>query len=135
MQILRVRFARHYRVIHTHLDRFVICDRPTDRPRYYYIRFRLKAFFSRTTWLSWHQKAKPFWILLKQEMMGWQWHQLDHMQIICTSLQTHNHASTSSLNMTEETTRLLTIDRIYTYLLIVCAMVSNSNCHDISIVP
>jgi len=27
---------------------------------------------------------------------GWQWHQLDHMQIICTSLQTDNHASTSS---------------------------------------
>jgi len=26
-------------------------------------------------------------------MMGWQWHQLDHMQIICTSLQTDNHAS------------------------------------------
>jgi len=30
--------------------------------------------------------------------MGWQWHQLDHMQIICTSLQTDNHASTSLLN-------------------------------------
>jgi len=30
---------------------------------------------------------------MKQEMMGWQWHQLDHMQIICTLLQTHNHAS------------------------------------------
>jgi len=44
---------------------------------------RLTAFFSRTTWVSWHQKGKPFWILLKQEMMGWQWHQLDHMQIIC----------------------------------------------------
>jgi len=28
-------------------------------------------------------------------MMGWQWHQLDHMQIIYTSLQTDNHASTS----------------------------------------
>jgi len=28
-------------------------------------------------------------------MMGWQWHQLDHMQIICTSLQTDNHVSTS----------------------------------------
>jgi len=27
-------------------------------------------------------------------MMGWQWHQLDHMQIICTLLQTDNHAST-----------------------------------------
>ena len=23
-------------------------------------------------------------------MMGWQWHQPDHMQIICTSLQTDN---------------------------------------------
>jgi len=31
-------------------------------------------------------------------MMGWQWHQLDHMQIICTSLQTDNHTSTLSLN-------------------------------------
>jgi len=36
-------------------------------------------------------------------MMGWQWHQLDHnMQIICTSLQTDNHASrpTSPLSFT-----------------------------------
>jgi len=30
--------------------------------------------------------------------MGWQWHQPNHMQIICTTLQTDNHASTSSLN-------------------------------------
>ena len=30
--------------------------------------------------------------------MGWQWHQLDHMQIDCPSLQTYNHTSTSSLN-------------------------------------
>ena len=29
---------------------------------------------------------------------GWQWHQLDHMQTVCTSLQTDNHISTSSLN-------------------------------------
>jgi len=35
---------------------------------------------------------------MKQEMMGWQWHQLDHMQIICTSLQTDNATITSSLN-------------------------------------
>jgi len=49
---------------------------------------------STTTWVRWHQQGKPFWILLKQEMMGWQWHQLDHMPIICTSLQTDNHAST-----------------------------------------
>jgi len=32
---------------------------------------------------------------MKQEMIGWQWHQLDHMQIICASLQTDNYASTS----------------------------------------
>jgi len=31
--------------------------------------------------------------------MGWQWHQLGHMQIICTSLQTNNHDSKSSLNL------------------------------------
>jgi len=30
--------------------------------------------------------------------MGWQWHQLDHLQITWTSLQTDNHASTSPLN-------------------------------------
>jgi len=54
--------------------------------------------FSITTWVSRHQKGKPFWILLEQEMMGWQWHQLDHIQIICTSLQTDNHASTSPLS-------------------------------------
>ena len=54
--------------------------------------------FSRTTWVSRHQKGKPFWILLEQEMTVWRWHQLDHMQIICTSLQTDNHASTSPLS-------------------------------------
>ena len=53
--------------------------------------------FTRKTWVSRHQKGKPLWILLEQEMMGWQWHQLDHMQIICTSLQIDNHASTSPL--------------------------------------
>jgi len=30
--------------------------------------------------------------------MGWQWHQLDYMQIICTSLQTGNNISSSSLD-------------------------------------
>jgi len=51
--------------------------------------------FSRTTWVSQHQKDKQFGILMKQEMMGWQWHQLDNMQIICTSLWTDNHDTTS----------------------------------------
>jgi len=31
-------------------------------------------------------------------MNGWLWHQLGHMQIICTSFQTDNDATTSSLN-------------------------------------
>jgi len=52
--------------------------------------------FSRTTWVGRHQKGKPFWMLLDQEMMGWQWHQLDPMQIICTLLQTDNHNSAST---------------------------------------
>jgi len=54
--------------------------------------------FSRTTWVRRHQNGKPFWILLEHETMGWQWHQLDHVQIICTSLQTDNHASISPLS-------------------------------------
>jgi len=28
------------------------------------------------------RKVKAIWILMKQEMIGRQWHQLDHMQII-----------------------------------------------------
>ena len=44
------------------------------------------------------RKVKPIWILTEQGMMGWQWYQLKYMQIICTSLQTDNHASISSLN-------------------------------------
>jgi len=34
---------------------------------------------------------------MKQETTGWQWHQPKYTQIICTSLQTDNQASTSSL--------------------------------------
>jgi len=33
-----------------------------------------------------------------ERVLGWQWHQLDHMQTICTLLQTYNHTNTSSLN-------------------------------------
>jgi len=32
---------------------------------------------------------------MHQEMMEWQWHQQDHMQIICDLLQTDNNPSTS----------------------------------------
>ena len=69
--------------------------RKNNSGEYYYI--RLMAFFQ-TTWVSRHQKHKPLWILLEQEMKGWQ-----HLAsagpyaIICTSLQTDNHASTSTI--------------------------------------
>jgi len=56
------------------------------------------GFFSRTAWISWYRKAESLWIVMKQEMMGWQWHQLDYIPIICTSLQTDNHTSIPSVN-------------------------------------
>jgi len=36
-------------------------------------------------------------MLMKQEIMEWQWHQLNYMLIICTLLQTDNNASISRL--------------------------------------
>jgi len=33
-------------------------------------------------WISRHQKRKPFWILVKQEIMEQQWHQLVHMHYL-----------------------------------------------------
>jgi len=64
----------------------------------------LKNLFSRTTWVSWYQKGKTSLDLNEARddgvlMMGWQLHQLDHMQTICTSLQTDNHTNTSSLSL------------------------------------
>jgi len=35
---------------------------------------------------------------MNQEMMEWHWHQLDHVQMIYTLLETDNHASTSLLS-------------------------------------
>jgi len=35
-------------------------------------------------------------------VFGWQWHQLDHMQTICTSLQTDNYTDTPSLFLQAE---------------------------------
>ena len=86
---------KHNKSMHSPIKRNVLQH---NNNYYYYIRFN--GIFSRTTWLSWHQKGKQFWILLQQETTGWRWHQLDHMQIICTSLQTDNHSSTSQLSFT-----------------------------------
>jgi len=57
--------------------------------------------FSGTTWVSWYKKGKTSLDLNEARddgVLGWQWHQLDHMQTICTSLQIDNHTNTSLLN-------------------------------------
>jgi len=57
--------------------------------------------FFRTAWVSWYQKDETvldFNEARDDGVLGWQWHQLEHMQTICTSLHTDNHTNTSSLN-------------------------------------
>jgi len=57
--------------------------------------------FSRATWVSRYQKGKTSLNENDEKdygVLGLQWHQLDHMQTICTSLQTDNHTNSSSLN-------------------------------------
>ena len=34
------------------------------------------SLFSRTIWVNRHQNNKPFWIVMQQQIMWWQWHQL-----------------------------------------------------------
>ena len=58
--------------------------------------------FSRTTWVSWYQKGKTSLDLNEARndgVLGRHWHQLDHMQTICTLVQTDNHTNTSSRNI------------------------------------
>ena len=56
---------------------------------------------SKTTRVSRHQKGRISLDLNEAKDdgdLGWQWHQLDHVQTICTSLQTDNRTNSSSLN-------------------------------------
>jgi len=46
--------------------------------------------------VSQYQKGKTNLDFTEARDSEWQWHQLGHVQI-CTSLQTHNHASTPPL--------------------------------------
>ena len=52
---------------------------------------------SRTTQVSWYQKGKTNLDFTEARVSEWQWHQMGHMQV-CTSLQTDNHTSTTSLS-------------------------------------
>jgi len=54
--------------------------------------------FSWRIWANWYQKSKislDLNVAKDDGVLGWQWHQLDHKQTICTLLQT----TTSSLNL------------------------------------
>ena len=56
----------------------------------------LIAYFLRQPVSACTRTVKPSSILIKQEMIEWQWHQLDHKQIICKLLppdNQYNHAS------------------------------------------
>jgi len=57
----------------------------------------LMAFFLGQARVSWHQKGKPFWIFMKQEMMGWL--AIASAGPYANNLHlTPNHASTSLLS-------------------------------------
>jgi len=48
-------------------------------------------------WVSQYEKGKTSLGLSEAKddgVAGWQWHQLDNMQTICTSLRTDNHTNT-----------------------------------------
>jgi len=49
--------------------------------------------------VSRYQKGKTNLDFTEARDSEWQWHQLGHMQTICISLQTDNHASTPSLGV------------------------------------
>jgi len=59
----------------------------------YYVQHPFYGLFSRTAWVSRYPKGKTI-----LDFNGVEWHQLDHMQNICTLLQTDEYTSTSSLN-------------------------------------
>ena len=62
---------------------------------------RFSGIFSTTVWVSRYRKGKTSLDLNEARDDGvwrWQWHQLDHMQTICTLLQTDNHTNTSSVS-------------------------------------
>ena len=78
-------------------------DLPCDLPSQYVEPRPLDAVFSWTAWVSRCRKGKTGMDLNEArdvEVLGWQWHQLERTQTICTSLQTDNHTNPSLLNFT-----------------------------------
>ena len=80
-----------YSFIHIHIIHHIQSWRPATTLHPF------NSLFSRTTWVSRYQTAKNLSGCESRDkgVSGWQWHQVDHMQTICTSLQTDNHTNTS----------------------------------------
>jgi len=72
-----VTWAEAYLCTKWHLD-------PSNRLATIRLRYRLTGQQSCSIWRM--TTEKPVWILMQQQITGWQWHQLDHIEIICTSL-------------------------------------------------
>ena len=58
---------------------------------------RLTALFSGTTRVSRYQKGKTNLDFTEAKDSEWQWHQLGHVQVYTSSLQTNNHTSNPPL--------------------------------------
>jgi len=75
------------------------CDQQADRQRSEHTHTcPFNGPLSGTTWVCQYQKGKTNLDLTATRDNEWQWHQLGHMQV-CTSLQTDNHASTTTLSL------------------------------------
>jgi len=90
LQVLR-RFSFHRQQLKLDArQRLTVCSPPT----LCLLLLLLLYPFSRTARVSWYEKGKTSLDLNEardSKVLGWQWHQLDHVQTICTSLQTDNH--------------------------------------------
>ena len=68
------------------ITRMHACTHPFNNP------------LSGTTRVSWYQKGITNLDFTEARESEWQWHPQGHMQVICTQLQTDNHASTPPLS-------------------------------------
>jgi len=70
--------------------------------QYYYDYTHLTTSFpGQSGWVSWYQKGKTSLDLndaIDDGVFWMHWHQLGHMQTICTLLQTDNHINALSVN-------------------------------------
>ena len=82
--------GHQFNFLHRHCHIWIVLNYSTLR--------LFNCLFSRTTWVRQYQNSLDLNKARDDGVSGWQWHQLDHMQTVCASLQTDIHTNTSSLN-------------------------------------